>query len=52
MAIPPEDPGYRRYWGYTNRPYSGCGCLYFLLLFLLMYWILSLFFVPLAWWAY
>ncbi len=23
----PPDPWYGRYWGYYNRPYSGCGCL-------------------------
>lgn len=50
MAVPPGDPWYRRYWGYYNRPNPGCGCLYTLLMFLLIYWVLSLFFNVLVFW--
>lgn len=25
--VPAGPGGYRRYWGYYNRPYGGCGCL-------------------------
>ncbi len=38
MVFPPRGPypagtpGYRRYWGYYNRPRGGCGCLYTLLI--------------------
>jgi len=57
MAVPPpREPypsrdvparaWYGRYWGYYNRPRTGCGCLYTLLL----YWLLSLLFTPLAFW--
>jgi len=48
---PPRDPYYRRYWGYANRPYGGCGCLYGLLLFFLFWWILALFIPGLALWG-
>ncbi|MDP9378719.1 MAG: hypothetical protein M3Q29_00965 [Chloroflexota bacterium] len=50
MAVPPRGPGYRRYYGYYNRPFTGCGCLYSLLIFLLFYWLFSLLFTPLAFW--
>ena len=40
---PVYDPWYRRYWGYYNRPYGGCGCLYTVLLFLILLVLLSLF---------
>ncbi len=50
MAVPPREPGYRRYYGYYNRPFGGCGCLYSILLFLLIYWLLSLILTPLAFW--
>ncbi len=50
MAIPPRDPWYRRYYGYANRPRPGCGCLYSLLLFVLLYWLFSLMFAPLGFW--
>jgi hypothetical protein len=52
--VPPGDPygpGYRRYWGYYNRPFGGCGCLYSLLVLLLVLWLLSLFFPGLAFWG-
>ncbi len=42
MAYPPADPWHRRYWRTYNRPYSGCGCLYTLILLLLIWWLLSL----------
>lgn len=35
-------PAYRRYWGYYNRPYAGCGCFWLLLAILLFWWLLSL----------
>jgi hypothetical protein len=41
MAFPSRDPWHRRYWGYYNRPYSGCGCLYLILFCLLIWWIVS-----------
>lgn len=59
MIGPPRDPlapgyagrpWYGRYWGYYNRPRAGCGCLYTLLLILLLYWLFSLLFTPLAFW--
>ena len=25
--VRPISPWYRRYWGYANRPFAGCGCL-------------------------
>ncbi len=25
--LTPRSRGYRRYWGYYNRPYPGCDCL-------------------------
>ncbi|MCC6175063.1 MAG: hypothetical protein IT305_07150 [Chloroflexi bacterium] len=50
MAVPPPDPWHRRYYGYTNRPFSGCGCLYLLILLVLIWLFFSwLFAVP---WAY
>lgn len=43
MAEPPgREPRYRRYWRYYNRPYPGFGCLYMLILFLLLWFLLSL----------
>ncbi len=50
MALPPRDPYYRRYWARSNRPYTGCGCLYPLLMLILVWWLLSFFFTPLAFW--
>ncbi len=47
---PPVDPWYRRYWGYYNRPFAGCGCLWTILMVLLIWWLLSLLFAPLAFW--
>ncbi len=45
--LPPSSteryPAYRRYWGYVGRPYTGCGCLYSLLIFVLIWFVLSLF---------
>lgn len=47
--VPPADPWYRRrYWVY---PYPGCGCLWTLLMFMLIWWLLSLLFAPLAFWS-
>ncbi|HRW05470.1 MAG TPA: hypothetical protein P5121_10265 [Caldilineaceae bacterium] len=55
MTVPPRepynDPWHRRYWGYSNRPYSGCGCLYLILIFLLIWWVVSLFVPGIAIWS-
>ena len=48
MAVPPPNPWYRRYYGYYRRPYSGCGCLYSLLVVVLIWFLLSLFIEALA----
>lgn len=45
-----EETGYRRYWTQYNRPYPGCGCLYSIVAFLLLWWLCSLVFTPLAIW--
>ena len=51
MAVrPPRDPWHQRYWGYYNRPYGGCGCLYTLVMFVFLWWLLSLFFPGVAIW--
>lgn len=47
---PPGVPSYRRYWGYYNRPYSGCGCLWLLIMILLVWWLLSLIYPPAGLW--
>jgi hypothetical protein len=41
MAYPSLDPWHRRYWNAYNRPIAGCGCLYTILIILLIWWILS-----------
>jgi len=47
MAGPPPDyppnypGGYRRYWGYYNRPYAGCGCLWTIIIILIIWWIIA-----------
>lgn len=41
---------HRRYWNYYNRPYSGCGCFYTLAMFILFWWLLSLFIPAIAIW--
>lgn len=43
LPPPGEDPWHRRYWRYYNRPRSGCGCLYVLVVFLLLWFLCSLF---------
>ncbi|MEZ4869174.1 MAG: hypothetical protein R3C14_48075 [Caldilineaceae bacterium] len=52
---PPRDPyygpWYRRYWEYSNRPFSGCGCLYAVVLLLILWWILSLFIPGFTFWG-
>lgn len=50
MALPPRDPYYRRYWTRYNRPYTGCGCLYSVLMLILLWWLLSLFIPAFAFW--
>lgn len=54
MALSPEvppsatgSPWYRRYWGYAGRPYAGCGCLYLLIVVVLIWGLLALLFAPL-----
>ncbi|MGH9582348.1 MAG: hypothetical protein ACRD4O_05385 [Bryobacteraceae bacterium] len=32
---------HRRYWTYTNRPYTGCGCLWVIIVLLIIWWIIS-----------
>lgn len=44
MAVPPRDPWHRRYWGYYSRPYTGCGCLYTIIVIVLIWALLSWFF--------
>lgn len=36
MSPNPPNPWYRRSWSYANRPYSGCGCIWFGLSFLVL----------------
>lgn len=52
---PPDDSAYssryRRYWGYTNRPFTGCGCFYVVLALLALWFVLSLFMPALAIWG-
>lgn len=50
-TIPPGDPWHRRYWVAYNRPYAGCGCLWTILLILLVWWVLSFLFPPMAVWT-
>jgi hypothetical protein len=47
MAPPPprpQDRWYNSYWTRYNRPYGGCGCLYGLLMLVLIFWLISLLF--------
>jgi hypothetical protein len=46
MAVPPRDPWHRRSWGYANRPYAGCGCLYLIGMLVVAWLVLSLLFPP------
>ncbi len=41
----PSLPRHRRYWGYYNRPYGGCGCLYTILVLALLWILLRLIFL-------
>lgn len=43
MAIgpPPGDPWHRRYWGYYNRPYPGCGCLWLIIILAIIWWLIA-----------
>ncbi|MBW3632430.1 MAG: hypothetical protein KY456_05300 [Chloroflexi bacterium] len=51
MAVPPpRDPWHRRYWGYYNRPFAGAGCLWTILMIILIWWVLSFFFEALFFW--
>ncbi|HLH41276.1 MAG TPA: hypothetical protein VKX39_19160 [Bryobacteraceae bacterium] len=34
-------PRHRRIWASYNRPYSGCGCLWTIIIILIIWWILS-----------
>ena len=41
-AVRPGYPWYRRYWGYANWPFRGCGCLAaVVLLLILIFWIIG-----------
>ena len=56
MAVPPPvgpytgGPWYRRYWGYYDRPRAGCGCLYTLLVVVLIWALFSMLITPLPFW--
>ena len=56
MAVPPPvgpyaaGPWHRRYWGYYDRPRAGCGCLYTLLVVMLIWAVFSLLITPLPFW--
>jgi hypothetical protein len=53
VGPPTPDPWHRRYWGYYNQPYGGCGCLWTLLLIIIIWWIIALWRWPAArfgWW--
>lgn len=54
MAVgpPPGDPWHRRYWGYYNRPYPGCGCLWLIVVIVIIWWICALLWTParFGWW--
>lgn len=39
LDVPP--PRYRRYWSAYDRPYSGCGCLWSIIVIVFIWWILS-----------
>ena len=41
-------PTHRRFWGYYNRPYVGCGFLWTALVLLLIYFLLLWFFPSLV----
>lgn len=45
----PRDPWHARYRRTYDRPFTGCGCLYAILIVLLIWWIVS-WFVPTAGW--
>jgi hypothetical protein len=52
-APPPPDPWHRRYWTYYNRPYPGCGCLWTILVIIIIWWIIAALAYPPArfgWW--
>jgi len=40
---PPPDPWHRRYWGYYNRPFPGCGCLWVIIICIIIWWIIAAF---------
>jgi hypothetical protein len=39
--VTPPRRGYRRYWDTYNRPYSGCGCLWIIIIVAFILWIIS-----------
>lgn len=50
---PPLDPWHRRYWRYYNRPFPGCGCLFTIIVILIIWWIIAAFaYTParFGWW--
>jgi hypothetical protein len=49
----PPDPWHRRYWGYSNRPFPGCGCLFVILVIIFFWWLVAQFWYTPArfgWW--
>lgn len=46
IADRPIYPWYRRYWGYANRPFAGCGCvgavvLVIIIIIIIIFWIIG-----------
>jgi hypothetical protein len=43
----------QRSWGYANRPFPGCGCLWLVLVVVIIWWVIAAFVYPPArfgWW--
>ena len=44
-TIRPISPWYRRYWGYANRPFAGCGCVggvaLAIIIIIVIFWIIG-----------
>jgi hypothetical protein len=45
VADRPIYPWYRRYWGYANRPFAGCGCVgavvLIIIIIIIIFWIIG-----------